>query len=189
MEQSDRVRMSWIIGAISGLLVLLFVSGIGDIHWLGGAFLGLITFALFGGLLVWLIGAEVLLADDAEASLIEAAALRDAPAVAPVAPAAPAKPAPQAAVAAAPAAKAEAPVDAGLDAGAPDDLKVINGIGPKIEEALAELGVTRFAQIAAWDEAARQDFAARLGRLGRRIEAEDWVGQARALGKGGAGHD
>ena len=37
---------------------------------------------------------------------------------------------------------------------APDDLKRIKGIGPKLSEWLHENGVTRYAQIAEWDRAA-----------------------------------
>ncbi len=61
-----------------------------------------------------------------------------------------------------------------------DDLKRISGIGPKVEQVLNGLGVTRYAEIAAWtaDDIARFDtelgFAGRIGR-------DDWVGQAKAL--------
>lgn len=63
----------------------------------------------------------------------------------------------------------------------PDDLKRIKGIGPALEKTLNAAGVTRLAQIAAWDEAAIDAMAARLGRMGGRIRHDDWTGQARAL--------
>ncbi len=63
----------------------------------------------------------------------------------------------------------------------PDDLKRIKGIGPALEKTLNGAGVTRFAQIAEWDEAEIDAMAARLGRLGGRIRHDDWKGQARAL--------
>jgi len=66
-----------------------------------------------------------------------------------------------------------------------DDLKRINGIGPKLSEWLAENGVTRFEQIAAWDAEAQAEYARRLGRRGRRIASDDWVGQAKLLAAGG----
>ncbi|MDP9056847.1 MAG: helix-hairpin-helix domain-containing protein, partial [Pseudomonadota bacterium] len=47
--------------------------------------------------------------------------------------------------------------------GANDDLTRIKGVGPKLSTRLAELGVTSFAQIAAWSDA---DLAAIDGRLG-----------------------
>lgn len=72
-----------------------------------------------------------------------------------------------------------------MDEGAPDDLKEIKGVGPKLEEFLHENGVTRFDQIAAWDEAEIDHFAELIGRMGGRIRSDDWVGQARVLAAGG----
>ncbi len=83
---------------------------------------------------------------------------------------------------AAPARKASQPAAADAP---PDDLKRIKGIGPKLSEWLHENGITRYAQIAAWDADAVADYAERLGRMGGRIEADDWVGQARQLAEGG----
>ncbi|MCS5602440.1 MAG: endonuclease [Paracoccus sp.] len=80
-------------------------------------------------------------------------------------------------------AAATGPTDA--DPAAADDLKQIKGVGPKLEETLHEHGVTRFAQIAAWDEAEIDRFAEILGRMGTRIRSEDWVDQARVLASGG----
>ena len=70
-------------------------------------------------------------------------------------------------------------LDAPRDGGS-DDLKRINGIGPKIEGMLNDLGFWHFDQIAAWgpEEIAWVD--ARLSFKGR-IERDDWVGQAGAL--------
>lgn len=62
---------------------------------------------------------------------------------------------------------------------APDDLTEIKGLGPKAAEKLNALGVTRFAQIAAWSD----EDAARIDEeiAGRgRIEREDWINQAKA---------
>ena len=63
---------------------------------------------------------------------------------------------------------------------APDDLTVMTGIGPKLAAALAERGVTTFAQIAGWsaDEVAELDVALRL--KGRAVR-EAWVAQAKRL--------
>jgi predicted flap endonuclease-1-like 5' DNA nuclease len=62
----------------------------------------------------------------------------------------------------------------------PDDLTRMTGIGPKLSAALAERGVTRFAQIAAWtaDEIAELDAA--LNLKGRAVR-EAWVAQAKRL--------
>ncbi|OWV75902.1 NADH-ubiquinone oxidoreductase [Rhizobium sp. R634] len=61
-----------------------------------------------------------------------------------------------------------------------DDLKLIAGIGPKLEEVLNARGIRSFAEIAAWsdEEIARLD--AELGVNGR-IARDDWAGQAKVL--------
>lgn len=66
----------------------------------------------------------------------------------------------------------------------PDDLKMIAGIGPRIEATLNELGIHTFAQISRWGRAERAWVDAHLNFHGR-IEREDWVRQAEALAKGG----
>ncbi|MEO0495557.1 MAG: hypothetical protein AAF081_19290 [Actinomycetota bacterium] len=62
----------------------------------------------------------------------------------------------------------------------PDDLKVVKGIGPKLEALLHELGIVTYEQVAAFpaDYIARLDnYLAFVGR----IERDDWVGQAAEL--------
>jgi len=66
----------------------------------------------------------------------------------------------------------------------PDDLKLISGVGPKIEKTLNGLGIYTFAQIANWKKAEREWVDAYLKFSGR-IERDDWVKQAKALAKGG----
>ena len=65
---------------------------------------------------------------------------------------------------------------------APDDLKVISGIGPKLEQVLNGLGVWTFAQIAAWTPAEVAWVDDTLGFKGR-IGRDDWIGQAVLLTK------
>jgi len=65
-----------------------------------------------------------------------------------------------------------------------DDLKLISGVGPKIEETLHELGIFTFKQVAAWKKAEREWVDGYLSFHGR-IEREEWVKQAKALAKGG----
>jgi len=65
-----------------------------------------------------------------------------------------------------------------------DDLKMISGIGPKIEGILHDLSVWTFAQIASWGPAEIKWVDARLKFKGR-IVREDWVAQADALAAGG----
>ncbi|MCD2181476.1 NADH-quinone oxidoreductase subunit E [Rhizobium sp. GN54] len=66
----------------------------------------------------------------------------------------------------------------------PDDLKLISGVGPKIEGILHELGIFTFAQVAGWKKAEREWVDGYLNFKGR-IERDDWVKQAKALAKGG----
>jgi predicted flap endonuclease-1-like 5' DNA nuclease len=65
-------------------------------------------------------------------------------------------------------------------AAAADDLTRMVGIGPKLSEALAARGVTRFAQIAAWTPDDLTDIDAALSLKGRAVR-EAWVAQARRL--------
>lgn len=65
-----------------------------------------------------------------------------------------------------------------------DDLKLISGVGPKLEQTLNELGFWHFDQISKWtgDEIAWVD--SRLKFKGR-IERDDWMAQASILAAGG----
>lgn len=67
--------------------------------------------------------------------------------------------------------------------GAPDDLRMIAGIGPRIESTLNSLGVFHFDQIAAWTPA-NVDWIERYLAFKGRIGREDWIAQARALAAG-----
>ncbi|KRW97337.1 hypothetical protein [Paracoccus sp. MKU1] len=203
MGRAECNRNCWISAAIAGVVVLLFTAGIGDMHWLAGLFLGGVTFALFGALLIWLVcherpelfedGAGLTGTDWQRAAmggqpetLLVSGALEpgvkgsssQTPIVAGAMPAPSPSPSPEPRPEAKPAALARAVPQA-------DDLKRIKGIGPKISDWLNAQGVTRYDQIAAWDAATVADFAQRLGRMGGRIEADDWVGQAKLLAAGG----
>jgi NADH-quinone oxidoreductase subunit E len=77
------------------------------------------------------------------------------------------------------------PPAAGPDAGS-DDLQQIRGIGPKIAATLAELGIGRFEQIAAWTPEHVVWVNAHL-RFKGRVEREEWIAQARDLAAQSAG--
>lgn len=103
--------------------------------------------------------------------------------------------APAAAVAAAPAeAPAETPAEAAAVSpgvkpvtlaaprgNAPDDLKLISGVGPKLEKLCNDLGFWHFDQIANWtpEEVAWVDH--NLEGFKGRIARDNWIEQARAL--------
>ena len=65
-----------------------------------------------------------------------------------------------------------------------DDLTRIKGVGPKLVALLGTLGVTRYAQIAAWSEADIARIDPQMGAFQGRIARDDWVGQCRYLAAG-----
>jgi predicted flap endonuclease-1-like 5' DNA nuclease len=65
-----------------------------------------------------------------------------------------------------------------------DDLARIKGVGPKLVALLQGLGVTAFAQIAAWDDADVERIDAQLGAFAGRIRRDNWIEQARLLAEG-----
>lgn len=67
----------------------------------------------------------------------------------------------------------------------PDDLKLLKGVGPKLEEKLHANGVTHFAQIAAWGPADVEEMDDKLSFKGR-IARDGWIDQAKTLAEGGA---
>jgi large subunit ribosomal protein L21 len=81
-------------------------------------------------------------------------------------------------------AKAEAPAPvaaaAAPAAGNADDISLIGGIGPKILKGLNDMGVTTFAQIAAWTEADVERVETELKQKGR-VAREEWIEQAKEL--------
>lgn len=64
---------------------------------------------------------------------------------------------------------------------APDDLKLIVGVGPVLERMLQQLGVATYRQIARWSERDIDEFDAKLHEFPGRIRRDAWVTQARSL--------
>ena len=69
---------------------------------------------------------------------------------------------------------------AAVAADTPDDLTRLVGIGPKLSAALAERGVVRFAQLAAWTETELSEIDRALDLKGRAVR-DAWVAQAKRL--------
>ncbi len=84
---------------------------------------------------------------------------------------------------ASPAKKASAPKATANKTGA-DDISLIGGIGPKINKALTDMGITTFAQIAAWSDADVEKIETAIKGKGR-VAREDWIAQAKELAAGG----
>jgi predicted flap endonuclease-1-like 5' DNA nuclease len=67
---------------------------------------------------------------------------------------------------------------AGLDLGGPDDLRVIEGVGPKIAQILQDAGIRTFAQIAAMTPAGIQPLLDEAGPNFRIADPQTWPEQA-----------
>ena len=65
--------------------------------------------------------------------------------------------------------------------GAPDDLKLIVGVGPVLERMLQQLGITTYRQIARWSERDIDEIDAKLPEFPGRVRRDGWVTQAREL--------
>ena len=68
--------------------------------------------------------------------------------------------------------------------GEPDDLKLISGVGPVLEDKLNELGIYHFWQIAKF-EAKDIDLVNDAMAFPGRIERDEWIAQAANLADGG----
>jgi NADH-quinone oxidoreductase subunit E len=69
--------------------------------------------------------------------------------------------------------------------GKPDDLKLIRGVGPKLESTLNDMGFFHFDQIAAWTPAQVDWVDRTLEGVNRgRATRDDWVSQAKLLATG-----
>lgn len=64
--------------------------------------------------------------------------------------------------------------------GGADDLKMISGIGPQLEQKLNSIGIWHYSQIASWRQSEVDWVNAAISFRGR-VEREHWVTQARAL--------
>ncbi len=69
--------------------------------------------------------------------------------------------------------------------GKADDLKMIKGVGPKMEKLCNKLGFYHFDQIASWKKAEVAWVDANLEGFKGRVSRDEWVKQAKILAKGG----
>ena len=68
--------------------------------------------------------------------------------------------------------------------GQADDLKLIKGVGPKLEQTLNELGIYHYEQIANWSRD-NIDWVDNFLSFKGRIDREEWLPQAKVLASGG----
>ncbi len=69
--------------------------------------------------------------------------------------------------------------------GGADDLKMIKGVGPKLEQLLNSLGFYHFDQVAGWTEAELAWVDDNLEGFKGRASRDGWVSQAKLLAEGG----
>lgn len=69
--------------------------------------------------------------------------------------------------------------------GQADDLKLIKGVGPKLEKLLHSLGFFHFDQLAAWTERELAWVDANLEGFKGRASRDEWIPQAKILATGG----
>ena len=63
----------------------------------------------------------------------------------------------------------------------PDDLKVISGIGPKMEKTLNNIGIYTYAQVSKMTKREYDLLDSITGSFPGRAERDDWAGQAKKL--------
>lgn len=207
---TGNILFAVIAAAGVGVFAFVALTLLSETGLLGSIFMASVIFAVIAVALIWLFGETP--EPVTHASLKRAAppkpgvshpgavARSPAPVAEPVA-APVAAPAPQAAPEPAPAPMAtpepvaEAAVEVARDADkpqmlsaaradGPDDLKLISGIGPKLEADLNAAGVYHFDQIAAWTDKEVAWADEHLIKFKGRISRDDWVGQAKKLMEG-----
>jgi large subunit ribosomal protein L21 len=77
-------------------------------------------------------------------------------------------------------AKAAPAALAAAGAAGADDISLIGGIGPKIYAALTDMGITTYAQVAAWTPADVERIEGEIKQKGR-VAREEWIEQAKEL--------
>jgi len=69
--------------------------------------------------------------------------------------------------------------------GQPDDLKMIKGVGPKLEKLLHSMGFFHFDQVGSWQDAEVSLVDQNLEGFKGRVTRDNWVAQAKTLAGGG----
>jgi predicted flap endonuclease-1-like 5' DNA nuclease len=68
--------------------------------------------------------------------------------------------------------------------GVPDDLKLIKGVGEKLNTLLTGLGIFHFRQVANWTEAEIAEVDSKMENFKGRIVRDEWLPQAKLLAEG-----
>ena len=193
----------WVLAAASGVVVLAVCLFHIELGILASIFMSAVVFIVVGLLLGWIFCSELKPLVQSTQTTDTPKAREPAPAAEPTAAAEPAPAAePTAAAEPAPfAANVSASASATPDvetaeeaarpealssarAGGADDLKMIKGVGPKLEIMLNDLGFYHFDQIAVWSAAEVAWVNDNLAGFKGRVSRDNWVEQARKLATG-----
>ena len=181
----------WILAAVSGVVVLAVCLFLIELGILASIFMGAVVFIVVGLLLGWIFCSELnpLVQSNETSTAPSAPAPAHAAEAAPVT--APVAQAPEAEAPEVEAPEVEAVEDAvrpealsGARDGGADDLKMIKGVGPKLEIMLNELGFYHFDQIAGWSEAEVAWVNDNLAGFKGCVSRDNWIEQARKLASG-----
>ena len=171
----------WVLAVASGLVVLAVCLFLVDMGILASIFMGAVVFIVVGLLLGWIFCSELKPLVQPNETSAAPSAPEPAPVSEPAPATAPVAQAPEV-EAAEDAIRPEA-LSAARDGGA-DDLKMITGVGPKLEIMLKELGFYHFDQIADWIAAEVAWVNDNLAGFKGRVSRDNWVEQARKLASG-----
>ena len=181
----------WVLAAASGVVVLAVCLFLIEFGILASIFMSAVVFIVVGLLLGWIFCSELKPLVQSTQTTDTPKAREPAPAAEPTAAAGPAPVAANvsASASATPdvetaeeAARPEALSSARADGA--DDLKMIKGVGPKLEIMLNDLGFYHFDQIAAWSAAEVAWVNDNLAGFKGRVSRDNWVEQARKLATG-----
>lgn len=189
-EENGTLRCTlgcWGMGAFFGFIATMMLAVLGEFSWPGAVFSGGLIFVVSG-----LAISALLCRPLPRMSQFESMQKNYWPHNLPASHAPAPKSAPKP-VMVAPVAVAERPIAAdgkpemlaGPRNGAPDDLKEIKGVGPKLEQLLHSLGVFHFDQIASWRAAEVAWVDENLEGFNGRVSRDQWVDQAKVLAAGG----
>lgn len=176
MKQAPRLEM-WVIAAVVGLVAAFVAYGVGGSGTARAAIVGLVV-ALLVILAFWCVGADRTAVAAAESARVAETPRMEEPVAAPVL-AATVSTAPV--MAADPAAVAKPAGLAGARGGQTDDLKIIKGIGPKLEMLCHSLGFFHFDQVAGWTAGELAWVDDNLEGFRGRVTRDRWQQQALAI--------
>ena len=181
----------WVLAAASGVVVLAVCLFHIELGILASIFMSAVVFIVVGLLLGWIFCSELKPLVQSTQTTDTPKAREPAPAAEPTAAAGPAPVAANVSASASATPDVETAEEAARPealssarAGGADDLKMIKGVGPKLEIMLNDLGFYHFDQIAAWSAAEVAWVNDNLAGFKGRVSRDNWVEQARKLATG-----